>query len=234
MVGQHEARVEDAAVVDAPPYYLGDGGTDDLVHQTLVEHIVHRRHGRIRTHAARVGPLVAVEDALVVLGGSKRQNLVAAHDREKRQFLTLEILLYENHVGRVSETPHHEAFRQGRLRLRKRLSNHHPFAGGQAVGLDHNGRPMLVQVGQGRAMFGEDIGVRSRHPGRLHDLLRESLGTLDPRPGGPGAEDDEAPVPQLVGKTGHERCFGAHHGKVDLLPLHKGDQGRDIARVDRH
>ena len=60
-------------------------------------------HRRVAAHAAGVGPLVAVEDPLVVLGRGERHDVLAVAEREQRELLALEELL--QHDGRLAEAP---------------------------------------------------------------------------------------------------------------------------------
>src|SRR5262249_52111106 len=66
----------------------------------------------------------------------------------------------------------------------------------------------------------------------LEELLREDLRAFDPRPRGPGAEDEEVRGAQLVGEAEAERLLGADDDEVDGLALRELDEGRDVVRRD--
>ena len=54
--------------------------------------------------------------------------------------------------------------------------------------------------------------------------LAKALEPSKRAPAGSGTEHGEAPVAQLIGQSGHQRRLRAHHGEVDLLALHEGDE----------
>ena len=92
-------------------------------------------HRRVAPHSAGVRPLVAVEDALVVLRRRERHRALAVAQREQRQLLALqellqhdlglaEALLGEEHVHRLA-------------RLALVLGDDHALARGEHVGLEH-------------------------------------------------------------------------------------------------
>ena len=58
-------------------------GWDNVFQPTLFERWRHDRGRRIGAHAAGVGAAVAVEGALVVLGGCQRNHVVAVAQHEK-------------------------------------------------------------------------------------------------------------------------------------------------------
>ena len=61
--------------------------------------VVDGRNGRVGAHAAGVGPLVAVEDPLVVLGGGQRHRAFAVAQRQQRQLVAREELLDDHLLG---------------------------------------------------------------------------------------------------------------------------------------
>ena len=64
--------IENARVGRAPRAHAGERRLDDLAHDPRLQLGRQDGGGRIGAHAARVRALVAVEDALVVLGGAER------------------------------------------------------------------------------------------------------------------------------------------------------------------
>ena len=89
------------------------------------------------------GPGVPVKGPLVVLGRSERQDALPADQRQEGDLLALQELLDEDGIPGQSEPALHEALGEGRLRFLEGMRDDHPFAGGQAVGLDDDRRPML-------------------------------------------------------------------------------------------
>ena len=99
----------------------------------------HRRR-RIGAHAAGVGPLVAVEQPLVVLAGGQRQHVLAVDHHDEAGLLAVEELF--DHDARAGVA--HAVADQHRVDRGVRLvdggRHDHALAGGQAVGLDDDRR----------------------------------------------------------------------------------------------
>ncbi len=137
-------------------------------------------------------------------------------------------------LGGRAEAALDEALGQRLLGFRQLVSHDDALAGGEPVGLHHDRRPVLTQVGQRRSVFREGGSARGRHARGSHDLLGEGLGALEESAIGPGPEHGEPPLPQLVRETGHQRRFRPHDGQIDLLPLHERDQAGDVLGPDVH
>ena len=91
-------------------------------------------HRRVAAHAAGVRALVAVEDPLVVLRGSERDDVLAVAERQQRQLLAVEELL-EHDLGLAEALLDEEGLdRLARLGLAR--GDDHALARGQAVGLE--------------------------------------------------------------------------------------------------
>ena len=90
------------------------------------------------------GPLVAVEDALVVLRRGERHRALAVAQRQQRELLAVEELL-DDHVGRAEDLAlEHVDERLARLGLV--LGDHHALAGGQPVGLDDHRVAVIAAI----------------------------------------------------------------------------------------
>ena len=79
---QHEAAVQHAAVIVVE---LARGGNRCALHDVVHGRQLVRRHDghrRVRAHAARVRTAIAVERALVVLGGGHTVRLAVADERQ--------------------------------------------------------------------------------------------------------------------------------------------------------
>src|SRR5215203_5838285 len=90
---QHEAGIQEAAVLVAVGAHPRDNRTHDLLHDPLAHRAVNERARGKRPHATGVRAAVAVERTLVVLGGSQRHRARAIAEREKRDFWPGETLL---------------------------------------------------------------------------------------------------------------------------------------------
>lgn len=108
------------------------------------------------------------------------------------------------------------------------VGDHHALACGEAVILDDVGcaegvqcRGCLVRVGGHQRHGGGDAGFG-------HDLLRESLGSLELGGVLAGPEHRDAGVAHGVGHAGREGSLGANHHKVDVEP---GGERRHRVRI---
>ena len=128
----------------------------------------------------------------------------------------------------------------GLVRLVQAHGHHHALAGGQAVGLDHDGRALLVHIGVGRRRVGEGFVLGRRNAVALHEGLGEGLGAFQLRGGLGRAEHAQAVRAELVHHAGRQRLLGADHRQRDLFGqrplaqrLHVGDGDVLQARVER-
>ena len=170
-------------------------------------------HRRVAAHAAGVGTLVAVEDALVVLRGRERHGALAVAERQQRELLALEELL-QHHLG-LAEALLAEEHVDRLARLALVLGDDHSLARREHVRLQHRGIRRAREVGGGLVAVAEHHVRGGGHAAVAHQLLRVGLRALDPR-GGPGrSERADARRAQRVHEAGHERRLGPHHHEVD-------------------
>jgi hypothetical protein len=155
---------------------------------------VHAGHGGVGAHAAGVRSLIAVEDALVVLGRRHRHGPLAVAQREQGKLLALEVLLDEH--ARVPEPPFHEHRLERGARLVLVGRDDHALARGQPVGLEDD--RIGVDRRQSLLHVAHERGGRRGYSGGLHDLLRERLGPLEARGVGRRPEGGHARLAQRV------------------------------------
>ena len=86
VAGQHQAGVEEAAILVPLGAHAAHHRVDDLAHDARLHRGVDQRARRERAHPAGVRSLVVVEDALVVLRRRQRHRAAAVADREERDF----------------------------------------------------------------------------------------------------------------------------------------------------
>ena len=221
--GERQTGVEQPGERGAAAGHLVDGGLQHVAQHLLDQALGRPRQRGVGAHAAGVGALVAVEDALEVLGGlqgvdGRPVGLVPAAQGEERHLRPVEELL-DDHA----------------LALRGVLDggvavggDDHALAGGQAVVLDDVGRAVGVEGGlhldRGRAHHRRG----GRDAGGLHDLLGERLGALELRSGARRTEDRDPPPTHHVGDPGHQRRLGAHDDQVRTQRL--GEVGDRLPR----
>src|SRR6202790_5012346 len=79
----HHPGVEKSTVWNPVRGHAVDGGYDNLAHDARVNRGRYHRRGRVGTHAAGVGPRIAVEEPLMILRRGERENVGAiGHDDE--------------------------------------------------------------------------------------------------------------------------------------------------------
>jgi len=211
-----------------------DGGADDGRNDLLVQLRGDDGRRRVGPHAAGVGPLVAVENPLVVLGRGQGEDVPAVGEGEEGGLLAGHELL-DHHLGAggPEDLVQHDVV-DGGHRLLHRHRHHHPLAGGQAVGLDDDGSALLADVGDRPVPIGEG-GVGGGGDAVLgHQVLGEGLAPLDPRRRLARPEDLEAGGLEAVDDPQGERDLGADHGQVDLLGQGKVKQRVDLVGGDVH
>ena len=111
--------------------------------------IGHHRGRGISTHAARVWAGVAFADALVVLRGADGQNVCTVAEHEERCLFALHEFL-DDHLGAGPTERAAEHIVYGGLGLDQRFGDDNALARRKAVGLDHDGGGLGLQVSLGR------------------------------------------------------------------------------------
>ena len=195
----------------------------------------HRRR-RVRTHAAGVGALVVVTQALVVLAGGERDDVLAVAQHDEARFLAFEELLDDDpraagvvlHAELVVEQHPVDSF----ARLRQGHRHHHALAGGQSVGLDDDRCALLLDVGMRRFRVGEGLVGCGRDLVPMHEGLGEGLGAFELRGRLRRAEDAQAALAEQVDHAGGQRRLRADHRQHDLFLHDEVGQRPEVG--DRH
>ena len=191
-------------------------------------------HRGVHAHAARVRAAVAVEGALVVLGGCHAVRLAAGDEREQRALRTGQALLNEHLRARRAERAI-EAAAHGVLRHLDGIGNDNALASCQAVGLHDDGSAQLVHILKRRLQLGEAAIASRGNAVGLHELLAVRLAALELRTLRIRAEDGHAGFAQHVGHARHQRRFRADDHQVDGIALHEFQNGLAVLGVQaRH
>ena len=179
-VADHQPGEQHALVRRAHRLHRPHRRQHDLVHGAPDHLRRHHRRRRIGAHAAGVGALVAVEDALVVLRGDERDRGLAVAQREERRLLAAQEFLDHDLGARLAETAaeHHV---DGGFGLGQRLRHDHALAGGEPVGLDDDRRALLAHIGLGGRGGGEALIGGGRDVVRPAQVLGEALGAFELR-----------------------------------------------------
>ena len=234
VLADHEARVKEARVGNSLGRHALHDRVDDLAHHAMMDFGRHHRRGRIRAHAAGVGALVAVEDALVVLARGERQHALAVDHHDEARLLALHEFLDDDAMAGVAELVAGEHHVDRRMRLVDRRRDHHALSGGEPVGLDHDRRAVLHHVGVRRFRVGEGRIARRRDVVPRHEALGEILRRLELRGHLRRPVDAKPLVAERVHDARGERPFGTDDRGVDAAFLRVAHQLRDRGEVEVH
>ena len=232
----HQPGVQKAGERNAVLRHAFDGGQDDLAHGAGMNLRRDHRRGRVSPHAAGVGAGIAVQQALVVLAGGQRGDVLAVAHDDEAGFFALQKFFDDNaraafvvrHAQRVvaGVGRQHEVNRL--VRFSQRQGHHHALAGGQAIGLDDDGRAFFVDIGVRGQRVREGVVLGRRNAVALHEGLGESLGTLQLRGGLGRAENPQTVGTEFVHDAGGQRLLGADHGQDDFFGLRPDAQGLHV------
>ena len=232
----HQAGVEEAGVGQALGRHAGQRRVDDFAHHARMHVGGDHRRGRVGAHAAGVGALVAILEALVVLAGGERERVFAVGHDDEAGFLAFHELLDDDARACLGVLHSHLVVEQHHVdrgvRLVGRHRHHHALARGEAVGLDHDRRGLGVDVGVRLGRIRERAVLRGRDVVADEELLGEVLGALELGGGLGRAEDRQAGGAEGIDHAGGQRGLGADHGEGDLLAPGQLDQHLDVG--DRH
>ncbi len=107
----------------------------------------------------------------------------------------------------------------------------HAFAGGEAIGFDHERARALADI----CVCGVGVGEHAERCGgdavARHTLLAEHLGAFETRRVGPRPERGDPRRFQAVDQAAHQRRLGSDHDQGDLELLGQRLQARQIVDV---
>ena len=173
-----------------------------------------------------LGPGVALEQALVILGDREQLDVPAVRDREDRDFLALEERLDDDGGPGIAEDAlaEHGADRGGGFAARE--TDDGSLAGGEAGGLDDQWLGMAVDVVEGGAELGERAAGGGGNAGGVHHFLRERLGRLELRGRRARPEHRASLRAEAIREPAGQRYLGADHGEIDAV--HVGRVGDPV------
>ena len=203
-----------------------DGGQEDFLHALCRNLRRVLRRGRDGPHAAGVGALVAVVGPLVVLAGGHGGHVLPV-GKSQHGDLRPGHALFDDHGGAgFAElfVLHH--LPDSGFGLIHGGGHHHALPQSQPVRLHHDGRALLLNVGQGLVQVGEGLVLGGGDVVLFHQLLGEGLAGLDDGGAGPGAESGYARFLQGVHHAQGQGVVGGHHHEIHgvfLGPPHHAD-----------
>ena len=214
---QHEADVEHAAVRARPRRPARPASGSTIVSMTRASHRgVDGRHRRERAHAARVGPAVAVEHGLVVLGRRQRPHAAAPASTKNE---TSSPRMNSSTTTVAPASPNVARSMHWAIAASASSSVAHtiaPLPAARPSVFTTHGAAELAAEAAGRRGVVERREARGRDAVLGHQPLGERLGALDRRGPPAGAEDGEAPAAQPIGEPRHQRRLGADDHQVDV------------------
>ena len=112
--------------------------------------------------------------------------------------------------------------------------DHDALAGGKAVGLDHDRRALLADIGQGGAGFGEVAVGAGRNVNSRAQRLGEILRALEPRRRLVGPNALKPARVEIIDDAGRKRRFRADHDEIDRVALAELDHRGMVGDIERH
>ena len=228
----HEPGVEHADIRRAPRAHARERRRDDLAHDALLQRRGENRGGRVGPHSPCVRSPVAVERALVVLGGAERDCGRAVAQREEARLLAVQKLLdHDLRAGGSECAAEHRLDR--RDGLLDRDGYHDALAGGEPIRLDDDRRPALAQVELGSVSLGEAGEGGGRDAEVAAQLLRETLRAFELRRGPRRAERLDPRGREIIHQARDERRLRADHDEADVFRPAERRHGRVVRDVER-
>jgi len=117
-------------------------------------------------------------------------------------------------------------------RVLDRHSDHDALAGGEAIGLDDDGRALFADIGLGGIGAGEALIGGGRNIVGLAKVLGEALRALKLRGRLGRAEGLDAGGFEIIDNAGDQRHFRADDDEVDFRFLAEGDHGLVVGDVE--
>ena len=230
---EHEAGVEDAGIGRAVLRQAAHERLHNPLARLLAKRRSHCRRRGVGAHAAGVRPGIALADGLVVLRRLQRQHRLAVDQGKIAGLLAHQHLL--DHELRAG-------FAEGAIQrvprciegLILRCGEHNALAGGEPVGLDHHGRPLLGDERLGLRERGHAPIGGGRHAVARAQVLHEAFRSFDPCGGRTRAEGGDAVCLESVDEACAERRLRPHHHEVDRLLAAERDQPVEIHGVQRY
>ena len=224
--GHSQAAEEHAHERGAALSHTSHGRACHLLHDLLHEAFGQPGKRGVGAHTAGVRALIVVKNALEVLSRGQRQNVLTVRNDE------------EGHLGAVQELfdDHGAASVEASLSVLQCcgavLGHHNALTCCQAVVLHHVGCAELVQRRLRFSGVRCHVGASSRHGSLFHDLLSESLRTLQLCSSCGGAENIKTRLTQRVRNTGDQGRLRANNDQVGVQFACQGGCLSGVIRIN--
>ena len=228
----HQPDEQDPAKRRPPRAHAAQDRVHDLSHYTGGHGLVDDRRRRIGAHAAGIGTAIAIEGSLVVLGGAEKDRPLAVAQREERSFFA-DQNVFQHGLAVLAVDAGENGVESG-ARLFKRLRDYDPFAGGEPVGLDHDGSALLGEPGLGlRARAAARVGG-GRDAELPAEIFGEAFRAFEPGRRAGRTKDAQALGREIVRQAGGEWSLGSHDDQSNVHEAAEGRHGLMIGQVERH
>lgn len=212
--GHHQAGVEEPGKGGAFALELVDDGLHDGVHHLLAHVAIEEAGVGVSAHAAGVGALVVIGDALVVLRGFEGDDAFAVREADEADFFAFEELLKDNTGARGADESAGEHGADDGFGFVGVVDDDDALSGGESVGLDDE---RALKLGQGLdggfGVIGGDVGGGG-DAGAVHEVFGENLAAFELSGGLGGSKDEAALAAEGVDDAIDEGGFGADDGEV--------------------
>ena len=168
----------------------------------------------------------------MILRRGERQSGHAIAERKERRLLAGEEFLDHDLAGSLAQAAaeHHV---DGRVRGSEVFRDDHALAGGKPVGLDHDRRAALADIGLCRFGCAETFVGGGGYAVRAAQILGESLGALKPGGGSARPERLDAGGLEIVDDPGAQRRLRPDDDEIDIVLAAKPDHARMVGEVER-
>ncbi len=212
----HQAAVESALIGSTFVSQGQDGRLHNGLHDDITQHGVIKRRRGIAAHTARIRPFIAVKDTLIVAGRDGGNNGLAIGKDEEAHLPAVQILLDNDTVaGRPERFALHHAGK-GFLSLIDRFGDDDPFSLRQAIGLDDDGRFLLLDIFTGGLIIGEGSAAGAGNAVPLHQVFGEDLAPLYLGGGSGRTKDGHTGGLKAVDDAGGQRRLRADDRQVNF------------------
>ena len=191
-----------------------------------------KRQSGVGTHAARVGSLVAIEGALVILRKRHRIHLLAIHEAHERELRTGEEV-FHHHLA-VAKVRVGEHILEGGLGLLQIFRNHHALAGSEPVVFEHRRERSSLHVSQSLRIVSKAAVAGGRNMVFHHQFLGELLAALNAGSRLRMTENCQSGGTESIHDSDCQRGFGAHHGEIYFMLQREGLKSLYVSIFQRH
>ena len=232
--GQHQPDIQKPAVRVSFVLHPVEHWPHDLVDDSTFDVGGDKRARRKCAHASGVGTSIVIEDPLVVLRRTERDERRAVGEHEIGRFLPDQELLEDDSIAGAAESPLDHQRLNGGGRGGAIVDDHDALAGRKAIGLQHQRISERVALEPRKRRRSPNRRRDSRAVGTLmarHEVLGERLARFERRRGLRRSDDGAAIGREHVDDSPTQRKLGPDDCQIDGLTSGHVQQLARIAHV---